>query len=903
MTANTILEYVHEKINSLPDVAHLAVIFDPRAALHWNELVQLEDEQGRTWSIIHYDGNDIAFRKSQRTERTIVWVTASPDSLEDSLPRITLNSLMDIWGRADLLLDASLVGVIRTQLPNETWPIAPLWEHAEILSQNLSVVQKGLRELRRYLPQLAALDNSSIRALALHCLHPDIPVNAFLFQVDTPSAILQTYLDLLWRCQWDDSGVQLLQKQALQAPHVQNEEILSWLNVTSTQLAQYLYLRRLLGQFHVPNIVNQLRGLGLVDVPVEQLETQVGRLLERWDRDPTWRSKIILQAELAFQEEDIHRVIGLLGLQTIEAILDALPHVETPATLYALQSEFIIKGVSNPNFHKFTPSWTNHPNHLLNQLPDTIFTDRVRLITSILDDIAFIDSRRLLPVLAETDLARLLDWYVAEKLYDLEYAHVRADSNVLRAPESLRVALKKHLNNQKEWIKTFLDTLDHTLAQSIQANWTGYTGHPRLSTNVLWDAVKKRRLVPTEKSRLWVVIFDGMRWDTWVRHVRPRLLQVFELAETEKPYLSLLPSWTMVARTGLLAGKLPGDWKNSASHFSRNQADLAAQLFLIPQNDRSRQMIFYSGMESDRKADQLLSGKRYPYNILIYNISDDNLHSMKGNLVELNKVVDTLLDNIIQSLTNMIEPDDTVVISSDHGFVELSEGDSISIKDDDRWQHQMDGDPNPIHYRYISSNNLSSDLDSQYTKDLCKVSYPGFNDKFTSIIGRKWFRRADARGAEDRYAHGGLSFAEMTVPGAVLKRITQKRIKPEITSEPETLTVLEGETLELAVHVSNKGNIELIGQLTISPEPLGDTVKTPIKLLPGEADHFRIPVLGRYRLLPNRQVESTRAVKIILTYLGMDGKEKSKSHRVSVIVTPRTDKIEIDFGGLDNLDV
>jgi len=265
--------------------------------------------------------------------------------------------------------------------------------------------------------------------------------------------------------------------------------------------------------------------------------------------------------------------------------------------------------------------------------------------------------------------------------------------------------------------------------------------------------------------------------------------------------------------------------------------------------------------------------------------------------------VDTLLDNIIQSLAKLIERDDTVVISSDHGFVELSEGHSISIKDDDRWQRQIDGDPNPIRYRYISSHNLPSDLESKYANDLCKVSYPGFNDKFIAVIGRKWFRRAEARGSEDRYAHGGLSFAEMTVPGAVLKRITQQRIKPEITFEPETLTILEGETVEFTLHISNKGNIELIGQLTVTPEPFGDTVKASIQLLPGDVRHFPVSVHGNYRLSPNRKVESTELLKVTLTYPGIDGKEKSKSHRVPVTITPRTDKVEIDFGGLDNLDI
>jgi hypothetical protein len=903
MVAATLSDYVNERIAALADVATIAVIFDPRAALTWSDSNEYEDSRGRAWNVLRYDGNDIAFRKANLGKRTIIWVTASPSEVNEASPKITLNSMMDIWSRADLLMDASIVGVIKHIVPNETWPVGPLWEYGDILCQNLIAVQKGMSELRRYMPYPAALDVSAVRALALHCLRPDIPASAFLFRADTPRAILDNYLDLLWNGQWDEAGMSLLQKQALQAPNIALENIHDWFTLPVSQLAEYLYLRRLLGVFRVQNIANQLRGLGMLDLPVEQLETHIGRLLERWDQDSTWRTEIIRQAESVLQEDEIYRCLVLLDLKTPYDILNALAHVEAPAVIFALQSEFIRMGTDRSDFFQVSPAWLEHRNPLLARLPETPYTNRVEILTAILDNMAFIDSRRSLTIPVDADLARLLDWYVGEKLFDLEYACTRADSSVQYTPESIRPGLKKYLGGQKEWVKSFLDTIDHALANVIQINWSNYPSHPRLSTNVLWDAVKKRRFTPTEKNRLWVVVFDGMRWDTWVRHVRPRLLERFELVEAEKPYVSLLPSWTMIARTGLLSGKQPAGWKNSSGRPSRDQADLAAQLFNLSVKDRNRQLAFYSGMESDRKLEKLFASKRFPYNILVYNISDDNLHAMKGNLVELNKVVDTLLDSIVQSLTNLIEPDDTVVISSDHGFAELEEGDSISIKDDNRWQRQMDGDPNPIRYRYIMSHNLPSDFEKQHANNIFKISYPGFDEHFTVSIGRKWFRRAEARGAEDRYAHGGLSFAEMTVPGAVLKKITQKKVKPDISFEPETISLVEGETVELRVRMSNKGNVTIKGQLDVQIEPINDLITFPISLLPGDVKAVAVPVKGLYRLLPNKQVESTQSVKVTFTFKDLDGKDKKKSQRIPVTVTPRTDKVEIDFGALDDLNV
>ncbi|MFQ5614315.1 MAG: PglZ domain-containing protein [Anaerolineae bacterium] len=908
MLPTTVKDFVRAKLAELPLAARLVVVFDPYADLDLGERFEVEasdlESPMRTWRVLRYDGNDLAFRQGpgrHPSHSDLIWVTAPPGEKRGEGTQIKLRSLMDVWCRAEAFIDASLPGVLRQLEPKETWPEGPVWEQAGILGQNLKTVISGWKKLRRWLgrPPSLAIDAHIIRALTLHCLQPDLPIDRFLFRVDTPTRLLDVYLDLLWRAEWPPQGLALLQEQAREAPRLNLGEVEAWLSIPATTIALYLYLRRFLGRFRIPNVANQLRGLGLLEVDTAALETQVGSMLDRWDRDPTWRNRVIRQAEETLTLDDINRVIELLNLDTPTAAFEALARADTPATIYALQLEFFQRALGTRQAHNFTPAWTERRPIAVDDLPESPFKARVLTLAMILDETAFIDARLPLSPPGRADIPRLLDWYVERELYDLEYAHARAGSHLLYlADEKLRRQVKSYLEWQQKLIQEFLDNLDHTLAELITQDWPGYLSHPRLSINILSDTVKRRRLQATTQARLWVVVFDGMRWDTWARHVKPRLLETFELVEPEKSYLSLLPSWTMVARTGLLAGRLPGDWQSYGHRFTRDQAQLAARLFSIPQREQRRQLLFFSSMESDRKYSQMDNDTRYPYNVLVYNISDDNLHSQQGNLAELNKTVNTLLDNILQVLNNLIEPDDTLIVASDHGFVELDQNSAVIIHDDRRWERYRAGAAHPIRYRYLTTHEIPASL-----SDVHKVEYRGLRDQYTVAIGRRWFKRADSRGREARYAHGGLSLAEMTVPGAILKRITAKRMKPVLSARPAKLKMQEKETKELILSVANKGNAPLTGQLAVQADTAAEPATYSIALSPGEEHQVVYNVIAYYHTRSDKTVVSTQQVRVTFSYTNLAGEEEKRRKHVSVTVSPRTDVVELDFGGLPDIDI
>jgi hypothetical protein len=544
MLPATVRDFVTAKLADLPAVARLAVVFDPYADLALGDMLEVETDdvkvEPRTWRVLHYDGNDLAFRQRQGQQSglsDLIWVTSPLGTKRGTPTRIELRSMFDVWRRAEAFIDASLPGVLRQLAPNETWPEAPIYEYANILAQNLPAVITGWQELRRHLGSRGSLtlDVHIIRALALHCLQPDFPLERLLFRVDTPTRVLDTYLEFLWRADWSTSALSLLQKQGREAPRLDLPgDVEAWFNISPKTLALYLYLRHFLGHYHISDIAIKLRGLGLFDIDATILETQVGSVLGRWDQDVVWRNQLIRQAEEVVTPNDVSQVIKLLNLNTPADVSEALAGADTPATIFALQVKLFEVAFDTNEAHRYTPSWAERRPSILGDLPETPFKQKVLTMAALLDEIAFIDARLPLSVPEQTDIARFVDWYVEHQLYDLEYAQTRAAAQLLRlSGQELRHKLALYLDWQKGMIKNFLNDLDQTLARLITTNWAGYLGHPRLAVNILNDTVKRRRSQFTTQARLWVVIFDGMRWDTWARHVKPRLLEIFELVEPE----------------------------------------------------------------------------------------------------------------------------------------------------------------------------------------------------------------------------------------------------------------------------------------------------------------------------------------------------------------------------------
>jgi hypothetical protein len=498
-------------------------------------------------------------------------------------------------------------------------------------------------------------------------------------------------------------------------------------------------------------------------------------------------------------------------------------------------------------------------------------------IGNALDEAAFILERTSQKIVDASGLAGLLEWYVQGQYYDLEYAHARALMSSMKIKEEpVRSDLQIILSTLQEKVRDYLDDADHELARWIQQNWYGYRTSPELATNVLIDFVVRPRLMPTEIACLWLIIFDGMRYDSWEGVVKPRLQSVFDIKK-EKAYLCVLPSWTSIARTSMTAAKTPDMWKGYNNNFTYNQAMLAGKFFGLPENQYQHKLRFYSGMESDRTVSQFDRNRRYPYNILIFNVSDDDLHKQRNHVGALNENIKSAVDQIL------------------HGFTELEPGYATVVRESSQWQRYMEEREHPVRFRFIRS---QEPIEGLLQEHILEFDWKIPDGRFTVAIGRRWFQREGSKFTV-RYDHGGISFSEMVVPGAVLQTIREKKIDLRLEGLPEEISVNEGERLDIQITITNRGNQP--GHFDLQYDL--DTDRAPRKIggqvLP--AGENEVSLMLNPVILPNGR--KTNKLTLILTYLTVKGQTQTRRQDIHVKLVERKDIVEISLGGLDDLDL
>ena len=209
-----------------------------------------------------------------------------------------------------------------------------------------------------------------------------------------------------------------------------------------------------------------------------------------------------------------------------------------------------------------------------------------------------------------------------------------------------------------------------------------------------------------------------------------------------------------------------------------------------------------------------------------YPISDDLGHYHNDTLSALNdKIRQQLLSQqgrrgIIDDLKRRVKPGDLVLVTSDHGFQELFPGEATTISRLDALQSGAKEED--IAYRYLRFNPKQSSLSPDcVSMEWEEIGPGGRRDKTSYVlaVGGKWFQREGGHSA--RFAHGGISFAEMAIPGTLLKLIEQKAARVEFAGLMTDLTVGEDETEDFEFEIVNVGNVDAKYQLMVETN-LGD---------------------------------------------------------------------------------
>jgi hypothetical protein len=302
-----------------------------------------------------------------------------------------------------------------------------------------------------------------------------------------------------------------------------------------------------------------------------------------------------------------------------------------------------------------------------------------------------------------------------------------------------------------------------------------------------------------------------MRWDTWVDVVKPVLEAGFRVEE-QKPLLAPVPTYTTFARTSFFAGGYPnGGWRGvKGGGFTRNEGELAARNFGVTSSkEYGEDLVFVTQTDTATGKSKLRGLKPRRFNCLVFNISDDNIHDEQGDLREVNDAIRMKVErDVLPEMKRLVTQDDIIVISSDHGFIQLrnDKGTVVPVYNDTYPE---------VRRRYATNR---EDMDGV----LIPISDKPGAKSTTCAVGRSWFNRQTKKGAGSsytRYDHGGVSLSEIVVPGVVLHRTAElEEIRLEIRV-PDRLEVAEDAMLRVEVGVLNLGKSLATVRIAVAHEP------------------------------------------------------------------------------------
>lgn len=868
-------DFFLDKLTKLPSGARLVVALDPERYLDLGD--ELTDPGGTAWRVFHYQNDDLAFRakyaKIGSTEPHIVWITRRE---YDTPGKIELSYIADVLARAEDIVDLSLAGILKRMQPRETWRAGTLAPFAPIISSNLPRFIEAYRDLRQLIGRDTPLSAQHLRVMSVAASQIELDVKELLFDESAVDQVLRRYLRLAWTRDWtDESG--LILRELARGSRADTTPIAAWLNADPQELGLYVFLRALATRYRLSNSVNQLRGLRLLSIDPSELETHAGiavGLLE----DKAIATAVEQSAETRLTENNLTELVKVFVPGTLDDLRIALREETAPALVFALAVRFLSMGAETQVLGNTLRQW--QPRVVpLSATPSKRFTTLAENALDAIERLAFIEKTLAVEPNLANDSSLLLDAYLQSNAFSLELAHARARHALKALPDaSLGPKLKPYLDEQHNRIRTRLEKIDLKLAELITQDWRAFMNHPRLAINVLRETVVRPLHGVARKPRVWILIFDGMRWDTWAEVVRPALSEHFECSN-EKAYFCALPSFTDIARVSLLAGHLPTVWKGYRNEPTSDHNILAARLLGLSNAERKDKIRIIVSSETDI-GQQKLDRDVKPFNVLIYNLSDDWIHHFRDDVRELNETLARkIVDGILPDLLNRIEEGDLVVVTSDHGFIELRERDQISIKATRDWNNYAEDDPrNPVVYRYLHNIEHPGGFRVQYKDDFYAVAK-----------GQQWFQRE--RGRFSRYAHGGISMAEMVVPGVVLKRIVVPEIKFDLEL-PRAVEAPEREEMVVTAMLRNSGNRAGKFAVTITSNA-GESRKIEDRL-PAKSERaieFRFTPQGKQPIALNYQV----------TYRDVQNREQRLPPQV-LPITVKLRKDVVELGGLDALD-
>jgi hypothetical protein len=876
------------------------------------------DPAGRAWQLAVFRGDDLAFRlrfrDSIKKGRTIIVLSRGDGTSEP----VDVSYVADILAKneAGEPLDLSVTAFFRNVAPKINFPTTELRRFKSELLGRLDHVQGAAEKLIQKWGKPDSWGRGQVAAMVLLAQQPDLNLSDIWPDEPTPAEFVAHVVRLLVGLSELRPHRDIVLQVIHEAARAQVKDVLFWSEAGSEELAAYLVLREFAAQSKLQNPATQLAGLQMFspELFLSNMEPIAPEVIALLKKQPKIWGAVNLYAETYLTPERSARILELMP--SAKEISDAslLLKQESPGLLREQLVSLLLGFFKEPETKEL--SWIAPlENHSLLRAVE-LLSERGRQCRAALNLLLRLNriEQRLAEVVPSFPHAdALLDWFVGKGQHLLELDLARAhhdlqlctdnDEEVLATGENYLFGGHDELSPSPTSLKgrvlARLGQLDEMLAAFVRTAAENFGRGGKSVRGFLRSKIDISKIsAGTLPGRVWVLVFDGMRFDTWDAVVKPLLAESFGIEDA--PYFCVLPSYTEFARKSLLAGALPTEWKGFKGTFSDNESQLfAVNMGLNAQEAKSKLRFVTEADTTKARAKLNFTDKdAAPLNVLIYPVSDDACHDFGGDLASFNnKIRSDMVGNkadgvrgILDDLLKRIGPQDRVLLSSDHGFVELlaSEAVSVSKAEADKANVTLE---TGVRWRYVEG------FAPAQLQAAVPVSVS--SKKVWMAPVRHWFYREGGKGAP-RYTHGGLSLAEVVVPGVVLRRITAKEARAELMDLPSIIAVDEDQIFDLPVSIRNSGNCEVeievrvlnnLGEeLLVSGKHLGPAVKA----------NETAKVVAKYKENSNREPDpanTVTAVTVRLRHTDVNGAWKEALDGLTIIpvkVKPKPVKLETD---------
>ena len=315
---------------------------------------------------------------------------------------------------------------------------------------------------------------------------------------------------------------------------------------------------------------------------MERLEPLSGKVIAAIKARPSAWRLVEKRAEVFITPKRAEKLAVLIPGDTSGKTMSAMA---SPAIMFLYLRKRLLAFFANPGGNNL--DWTEHiaSHPALNaDFGDMVGRRRQCLAAARLAQGIFrIEARLATSVPAFSHADDLLNWYVSSGHHRLELDATRALHDLIgcedeevsnsgksyfqgidgeAAPEPGSMGLR---------VRQRLDALDARLAKFVEADPSKLVNDAKSIVGFLKGELAGE-LTPIlsgdSDRRVWVLIFDGMRYDTWEDVVQPLFGEHFRVSGG--PRFCVLPSYTLYARTSLLAGSTAKTWAaNKSGDFTR----------------------------------------------------------------------------------------------------------------------------------------------------------------------------------------------------------------------------------------------------------------------------------------------------------------------------------------------